>query len=159
MGAWVAVFFRQAKVNDIHLRATATNTHQEIIGLDIAVEKAAGMDILDATNELVGQEQDSFEGELAIAIIEQILQGGTQEVNDHSIIITFCAIPSNKGDADTSSESFIHFSLVFELRVFRLCVFQLNSHLFAGDDVCTQIDIAKRAGADFAAYSVLLTHS
>lgn len=47
MGLGVPVFFRQSKVNDIDLIRPLAQAHQEVVGLDIPVDEALRMDILD----------------------------------------------------------------------------------------------------------------
>lgn len=73
----VTVFLGETKVNDIDLVSTLANAHQEVVGLDITVDERFGMDVLDAGNELIGQEQDGLERELAVAEVEKVLQTGT----------------------------------------------------------------------------------
>lgn len=99
----VSVLFGQTKVNDVDLGTTSANTHQEIIGLDISMDKTPCVDVLNSANELIGQEQDCFVCKLAIAIVKQIFERGSQKINYHGVIITFSTIPSNKWNAYTST--------------------------------------------------------
>ncbi len=52
----VTVFLGQTKVNNIDLVATLANTHQEVVGLDVTMDEGLGMDILDAGDQLIGEE-------------------------------------------------------------------------------------------------------
>lgn len=70
---WVTILLRQAKINYIDLISTLANAHEEIVRLDVTVDERLGMDIFDAGDELVGQQQDRLEGEFAIAKVEKIL--------------------------------------------------------------------------------------
>lgn len=47
---WVPVLLCQTKVNHIDLVATLPNAHEEVVGLDVAVDKGLGVDILDTGN-------------------------------------------------------------------------------------------------------------
>ena len=51
----VAVFLCQSKVDDIDLISTLSNSHQEVIRLDITVDERFGMDVLNTRNELIGE--------------------------------------------------------------------------------------------------------
>ena len=93
------------------------------------------------TYELVGEKENGLEGEFTVAEIEEILQTGTEEIDNHGVIIAFDSEPSYKGNSDTSGESLVDFGLVFELRVFCLDGFEFDRDLFAGDDVDTEVDI------------------
>ena len=51
----VAVFFCQSKVDDIDLISTLSNSHQEVVRLDITVDERLGMDVLNTGNELISE--------------------------------------------------------------------------------------------------------
>ena len=44
----VTVFLGQSEVDDIDLVATLPDTHQEVVGLDVTMDKGLGMNIFDA---------------------------------------------------------------------------------------------------------------
>ena len=50
VGLGVVEPLSQAKVNDIDLVSLFPNTHQEVVGLDVTVDKVVKMDVLDAGN-------------------------------------------------------------------------------------------------------------
>jgi len=100
---WVTVFLCKTKVNNIDLVSTLADAHQEVVGLDVTVNERLGVDVLDAGDELIGEQEDSLESELAVAEVEEIFQTGTKKVKDHSIVVTFCPEPADERDADTSS--------------------------------------------------------
>ena len=131
----VAVLLGQTKVNHVNLVATLADTHQEVIGLDITVNERLGVDVLDAGDELVGQQKDGLQRELAVAEVEQVLETGTQEIDDHGIVVTLGTEPANEGDTDTTGEGLVDAGLIFELGVLGLDALELDSDLFAGDDV------------------------
>jgi hypothetical protein len=131
----VTVLLGQAKVNNIDLVSTLANAHEEVVGLDVAVDERLGVNVLDAGDELIGQEEDRLERELAVAEVEEILERRAEEVKDHGVVVTLGAEPADKGDADTASEGLVDAGLVFELRVLGLDAFEFDGNLLAGDDV------------------------
>ena len=58
-------------------------------------------------HKLVCEEQDGFEAEFAVAKVEEVLEGGAEEVEDHDIVIALCAEPSDKGDTHTSRKRLV----------------------------------------------------
>ena len=172
----VAVLLGQTKVDDIDLVATLADAHQEVVWLDITVDERLCVDVLDARYELVGQQQDGLERELAVAEVEQVLKGWAKQVQDHGVVVTFCAKPSHKRNAHTTSKRLVDTCLVLQLRVLGLDALELDGDLFTRDDVgaCTlhcqscpssntidsirrtEVDVAEGAGTDLAADAVLV---
>lgn len=74
VGLGVTILLCQAKINNIDLISTLANAHQEIVRFDVAVDERLGVDIFNARDELVGQQQDCLQGKFAIAKVEKILQ-------------------------------------------------------------------------------------
>lgn len=70
----VAVLLGETEINHVDLVAALADAHEEIVGLDVAVDEALGVDVLDAGDELIGEEQDSLQGELAVAEVEEVLE-------------------------------------------------------------------------------------
>ena len=55
VGLWVTVLFGEPKVNHVDLIPTLTDPHQEVVRLDIAMDKGFGMNVFDAGDELISQ--------------------------------------------------------------------------------------------------------
>ena len=73
MHLWVPELLRKTKFDDVDLNATfATfaNSHEEIVRLDISMDKIARVNIFDTWNQLIHKQQDSFEAEFAVAEVE-----------------------------------------------------------------------------------------
>ena len=75
---------------------------------------------------LVGKHEHRFERELALAVVEEVLERGAEEVNHHYVVISLDAEPVDVGDADwqvirdglTSSLQYaVEFGLVEQLGV------------------------------------------
>jgi hypothetical protein len=69
-----------AKINHVERVALLPHAHQEVGGLDVAVEDALGMDVLDAVDGLEGDEDDRFERELAVAVVEEVFERRAEEL-------------------------------------------------------------------------------
>jgi hypothetical protein len=133
----ITILLGQTKVNDVDLVAALANAHEEVVGLDIAVDERLGMDVLNAGDELIGEEQDGLQGELAVAEVEEVLEGRAEQVQDHGVVVALGSEPADKGDADTASERLVDAGLIFELGVLGLDTLELDGDLLAGDDVGT----------------------
>ena len=155
----VTVFLGKTEVDHVDLVSSLADAHEEVVGLDVSMNEGLGVDVLDAGDELISQEEDSLEGEFSVAEVEEVLQRRAEEIEDHCIVVTFCAKPTDEGNADTASEGLVDAGLVFELGVFGLDGFELDGNLFARDDVGAQVDITKTAAADLAADAVFVTDS
>lgn len=153
----VAVLLGQTEIDHVDLVAALTDTHEEVVGLDVTVDERLGVDVLDAGNQLVGQEQDRLQRELAVAEVEEILQGGAEEVQDHGIVVALGAEPPHEGNADTTGKGLVDAGLIFQLGVLGLDAFELDGNFFARDDVGAQVDVAERTGTDLATDAVLVT--
>jgi hypothetical protein len=152
----VAVLLGQTEINDIDLVTTLTNAHQEIVWLDVTVDEGFGVDVLDTGNELICEEQDGLQGELAVAEVEKILQTGTKKIKDHCIVVTLGPEPADKRNSDASSERLVDTSLILKLRVFGLDALELDSDLLARDDVGSKVNITKTTATNFAANTVFV---
>lgn len=156
----VTVLLGESKVDDIDLVAPLADTHEEVVGLDVAVDEVARVDVLDSrdlhprtavsahvstsrmhTYELVGEEENSLEGELAVAEVEEILETGSEEVDDHGVVVALDSEPSHERNSDSTGERLVHLGLILELRVLGLDGLELDGDLFARDDVDTQVDV------------------
>jgi hypothetical protein len=153
----VTVLLGQTKINDIDLIASLSDAHEEVVRFDITVDEGFGVDVLNPRDELVGQKEDGLEGELAVAEVEQVFQARTEEVEDHSVVVTFGAEPADKGDPDAASEGFVDAGLVLELGMFGLDRFELDGNLFTRDDVGAQVDITKTTTANLPSNAVFVS--
>ena len=133
----VAVLLGETKVNDVDLVSTLANAHEEVVGLDITVDKRLGVDVLDAGDELVREQQHRLQRELAVAEVEEIFQRRAEQVQDHGVVVTLGSEPADKGNTDAASKRLVDAGLIFELRVLCLDALELNGNLLARDDVGT----------------------
>ena len=114
---------------------------------------------VDATYELIGQKEHGLERELAVAEVEQILQGGTEKIDDHGVVVTLGAKPADEGDSHTPGEGLVDLGLILELRVLSLDRLEFDGNLLARDDVDAQVNIAYREGSAKRALPEYMCHS
>lgn len=156
VGLGVTVFLGQTEIDDIDLVAALADAHEEVIRLDITVDEGLGVDVLDAGDELIGQQKNGLQGELAVAEVEEILQAGAEEIKNHGIVVTLGTEPADKWDTDTTSERLVDTGLIFELGVLGLDRLKLDGNLFTGDDVGAEVDITEAATSDLTTDAVLV---
>lgn len=135
MGFRVTVLLGQTEVNHVDLVPTFSDAHQEIVGLNVTMDKGLGMNVFNAGDELIGQQKHRLQGKLAVAKVEQILQAGSKKIQDHGIVITFGPKPAHKWNANPSSKRLVDTGLIFKLRMLRFDALQLDGDLFARDDI------------------------
>jgi hypothetical protein len=131
----IAVLLGQTEINDVNLVAALANAHEEVVRLDITVDEGLGVDVLNAGDELIGEEQDGLQGEFAVAEVEEVLERGAEQVQDHGIVVALGTEPAHEGDTDTASEGLVDAGLILKLRVLGLDALELDGNLFTGDDV------------------------
>ena len=141
MGLGITILLGQTKVDDVDLIASLANAHQEVIRFDITMDERLGMDILDAGNELIGEQEDSLQGEFAVAEIEQVLEAGSEKVQDHGIVITLGSKPTDKGNADAAGEGLVDTCFIFELWMFGFDTFKLDGDLLTRDDISSCVNM------------------
>jgi hypothetical protein len=153
----VTVLLGETEIDNVDLVATLADAHEEVVRLDITVDEGLGMDVLNAGDQLVGKEKDGLQGELSVAEVEEVFQGRSEEVEDHSIVITLGTEPADKGDADTSSEGLVDTSFIFELRVLGLDTLELDGNLFARDDVGSEVNVTETTTTDLTTNAVFVS--
>jgi hypothetical protein len=143
----IAVFLSQTEIDHVDLVAALANAHEEVVGLDVTVDEGLGVDVLNAGDELVGEEKHRLQRELAVAEVEQILQGRAEQVQDHGVVVALGSEPAHEGDTDTASEGLVDAGFIFKLRVLGLDALELDGDLLTGDDVgaCTLLALARPA--------------
>lgn len=73
----VSVLFGQTEINHIDLIASFPNAHEEIVWLDVSVDKVSRVNVFDSRDELIGEKEDSLEGEFSVTEVEQIFERWT----------------------------------------------------------------------------------
>ena len=76
-----------------------------------------------------------------MAKVEKVLERGTEEIDDHCVVVAFGTEPTNKRDADTTGEGLVDLGLILELGVLGLDGLELDGDFLARDDINTEVDI------------------
>ncbi len=97
---FVKVFFSEAKVNHVHFVHVVSFSNEKIVGLDVSVEDASGMDVLDEFEHLPSYQDCGFEGEFSATEVEEIFQTVAEQVHDHDVAISFLANGVHIGNVD-----------------------------------------------------------
>ena len=99
---WVPKSFGEPKVDNINVMLLFADADQKVVRFDVSVQKVTRVDELVPLQHLVGEHQDCLEGEFTFTVVEQVLQAGTQQIDDHHVIITFDSEPVDVGNANAS---------------------------------------------------------
>ena len=91
---------------------------------------------------MVSKKENSLEAELAVAKVEEVLKRGTEEVEDHGVVLALGAVPPHKRDPDTTCEGLVDLGLIFELGMLGLDGLELDCDFLAGNNIDSEIDIA-----------------
>ena len=91
--------------------------------------------------QLISEEQDSLEAELAVAEVEKILERGTEEIDDHGVVVALGAEPTDEGHTNAASEGLVDLGLVLELGMLGFDRLELDGDLLTRDDVDSQVDV------------------
>ena len=156
VGFGVTVFLCQTKVDDVDLVPSLADAHQEVVGFDVTVDEGLGVNVLDARDELIGEQENSLQGKFAVAEVKEILQAGPQQIEHHGVVVAFGTEPTNEGNANTTRQGLVDASFIFELRVLGLDTFKLDGDFFSRDDVGAQVDITETSTTDLAADAVFV---
>ena len=101
-GSVVPEFLGQSVIDEEKFVTVSANTHEKIVGFNVSVDEVFVMNEFNAAYHLVSQHQHRFHGEPSGAEIEQILQGGTQQIHDQDIVVPFWTVPANMWNANTT---------------------------------------------------------
>jgi hypothetical protein len=159
VGLGITVLLSQTEINNIDLVAALADTHEEVVRLDITVDERLGVNVLDARDELISEEKDGLQGEFSVAEVEEVLQAGSEKIEDHGIVVTLGTEPADKGDTDTTSKGLVDTSFIFELRVLGLDALELDGNLFTRDDVGSEVNVTEGTATDFTTDTVFITHA
>lgn len=101
LGLGVTVLLGHTEIDDVNdvgcLGRWAAD--EEVVGLDVAVDEVLLVDCLHAREHLLGHHHHSLGGKPSVAVIEQVLQTGTKEVDHEDVVQALLAKVVNIGDA------------------------------------------------------------
>ncbi len=99
----------QTEIDQIYLVSFLLDTHQEIFGLYITVNKTLRMYVLNPRQHLLSKHQNCLQGEFSRAMVQQILQRRSQKVDYHNKKISLDPAPINFGQSNCSHTTLKNF--------------------------------------------------
>eukprot|EP00613_Pedinella_sp_CCMP2098_P001113 CAMPEP_0171616764 /NCGR_PEP_ID=MMETSP0990-20121206/13681_1 /TAXON_ID=483369 /ORGANISM="non described non described, Strain CCMP2098" /LENGTH=463 /DNA_ID=CAMNT_0012181111 /DNA_START=224 /DNA_END=1616 /DNA_ORIENTATION=+ len=100
----VAILLRQTEVDDVHNVLTFPQSDQKVVRFHIPVNKAFGVHVLEATQELVSNHEHRLQLETPSTIVEQIFKTRAQKVKNHNVVVALDAIPAHIRDSKSAVE-------------------------------------------------------
>ena len=94
----VLVALSQTEIDDIDVVTGGVSAaNQEVIRLDVSVDDALFVDLLDTADQLDSDHQDSLEIEVALARLEQVFERRSQQVHHHHVelVVGHTGVSSN----------------------------------------------------------------
>ena len=125
----------QARVHNVDDVALGAGSHEEILRLDIAMEQVLCVDVLESSKELVGDEEDGFERKGPVAVVEQVLKRGPEEVYDKDVEVIVIPKPPDTRDSHSTGQRCVRVLFVAERRRALLVVRELEGNLVTPFDV------------------------
>jgi hypothetical protein len=147
------------KIDHIDVVLLFANANEEIVWLDISMQKVPRMDEFNSLEHLISKHKHCFERELAFAVVEEVLETGTQEIDDHHVVVSFNSEPVDVWNSNSSLQDAIELSLIQQLWMLGSYWFQFNSDFFVCFYVCAVVDVSKGTTAKFSRKSVLSSYS
>ena len=132
----ISIALGQAEVDDVDDVLLLAMANEEVVRLHVAMNKVVIVQELQSLDHLVSYHERGFDGELALAEVERILQTRSQQVHDHRVVVSLDAEPVYARDArcslkvnDASSltsavKYFVNLRLIKQLR--ELCLHRLE---------------------------------
>ena len=132
----IPIALGQAEVDDVDDVLLLAMANEEVVRLHVAMNKVVIVQELQSLDHLVSYHERGFDGELALAEVERILQTRSQQVHDHRVVVSLDAEPVYARDArcslkvnDASSltsavKYFVNLRLIKQLR--ELCLHRLE---------------------------------
>ena len=114
----VQVFLAVPEVDGKYLVLLLAETDDEVAGVDVVEDESLGVDPLDAVEDLVCDEEDCFEGEGALAVLEELLEGGAEDVGHEGSVVVLDAVPVEVGEAHSPLQQPVKLGLPLEGRLF-----------------------------------------
>lgn len=82
----VLVALGQTEINDVDVVAGGVSAaDQEVIGFDITMDDTLLVHLFNTSDELRGDHEDSLEVEVALAGLEEVLEGRSEQVHHHHV--------------------------------------------------------------------------
>lgn len=117
----VAVLLGETEVDHVHDLGALAQADEEVVGLDVAVDEVLRVAVLEAAQQLVGDHQHGLELEAAAAVVEQVLERGAEQVDDHHVVLALDAEPPQARHAHCNSTTTTTYQLVTSTQPRLIC--------------------------------------
>ena len=87
--SWVLITLGQAEIDDVDYVLLLLDANQKVVRLYVSVEEAILVNELNPLKHLNGEHQNSFEGKLPPAVLEEVFKTGSKQINDHHVVVSF----------------------------------------------------------------------
>ena len=77
-----------------YLVAMSSNAHQEVVWLDISMDKTFAVNVFYTANHLISQHKDCLNSKPPRTEVEQIFEWWAQQIHDQDIVFSLQAVPS-----------------------------------------------------------------
>ena len=67
----------------------------------------ADNDTVGSTHQLICKQQNRLETEFPVAEVEEVLEGWSEEIDDHGVVVALRSEPANEGNADAAGEGLV----------------------------------------------------
>ena len=94
--------------------------NQEVGWFNIIIDQSFGVNPFDPFQDLIGNQQDSLEGECPLAVLEQLFKRRPVDIRHERAVIILDAVPIKIRDADSSLDNPIKLGLSLQRRVLQL---------------------------------------
>lgn len=98
----IEIFLATSKVNHENLILFLPKSDQKVSRFDVVIDQSFGVNPLDPFQNLISNEQRSFEGECSLAVLEQLFKRRTIDIRHKGAVIILDSIPIKIRNADAS---------------------------------------------------------
>jgi len=93
-----------AKICHVDSIAILPRPSQEVFRFNIAMDKFSHVEVFQSDKKLICKQEHGLEGEKTFAVLKQVLQAGSEELDDHDSVIIVPAIPVQLGKSRKALE-------------------------------------------------------
>jgi hypothetical protein len=153
----------EPEVDQEDLVGGLVEAHAEVVGLDVAVDEVAGVDVLDAVDHLLDEDEHGLEAELAQGLVEEGLEARAHEVHDQDVVVALGRAVVDVRDALVDHRHVVvqvevQLALVDQLRVVRVHRLDLHRHVHVALRVYRLVDLRERSLVDLLYQLEVLAH-
>lgn len=147
------VLLGEAEVDEVEPLRPGARAHQKVVGLDIAMQELPLMHKLNPLDHLDGDLEHALQVHPPAALVEDILEGGSQQIHHQHVHVALGAAVVGSRDAVVdfvvAVEEVYQLGLVEQLRVLGRHRLAFHGHLRVSLQVQREEDLAEGAGAQF----------